>query len=120
MILIVDDDPEFLRSAVVALQSDKGVYFASNAADALALLKAMEFSIALIDLDLPDRTGFELIEEVRRKHPMVPVIAISAVFSGSALESAKEFGATEVLHKPVSPAWLKVVSRLRATCRQDS
>src|SRR5438270_13498859 len=105
MILLVDDDAVFLRSAERVLAPEEGVLFASNGNDALALMKAIRFSVALVDLDLPSPGGFELIQRIRATAPHLPIIAISGVFSYSVLESAKEFGAVEILQKPVTPDW---------------
>ena len=46
----------------------------------------------MIDLDLPGQDGFSLIQEMRRNFPDLPVIAISGVFHGRLLESAKLLG----------------------------
>jgi CheY-like chemotaxis protein len=44
----------------------------------------------------------------------MPVIAISAVLSEAELDTAKQLGAVEVLHKPITPEWKPVVERIRA------
>jgi CheY-like chemotaxis protein len=72
-------------------------------------------SVVLIDLDLPGMNGFELISTVRNEFPGIPVIAISGVLQHSALESAKIFGAVEVLSKPINSDWKPTLARVRAT-----
>ena len=114
MILLVDDDAVFLRRAEHVLDdSDDSILFASTVADAIGLLKAIQFSIALVDLDLPDRSGFDLIQEIHRTRPAMPIVAISGVCSRAALESAREFGAQETLRKPATSEWAKTIQRLR-------
>jgi DNA-binding NtrC family response regulator len=113
MVLLVDDDPGFLRSAERYLHPDHGLLFASTARDARALMQTIHFSVALVDLDLPDQSGFELIRELHATRPELPIVAISGVFSRTILEAAKEFGAVEILHKPVNAEWATVVERLR-------
>lgn len=113
MILLVDDDAAFLRTAQRVLAQDANILFASNGADALGLLKAIHFSVALVDLDLPDCSGFELIEKIHTASPELPIIAISGVCSQAALESAREFGAAETLRKPATREWAAAVNRLR-------
>jgi len=113
MVLVVDDDSELLERAEHILQQDQQVFFARNGAHAWTLINVIGFSIALVDLDLPDCNGFQLIEEIHLARPTLPIVAISGVFSGSVLESAKEFGAVEVLSKPPDSQWKAAVDRLR-------
>ena len=116
MILIVDDDPNFLEHARSALGSQDRVYFASNAQHAMMLLSYIgaDLGIALVDLDLPGMSGFDLIGQIRRFDPKLPVIAVSGVVNRAALESAKEFGAVEILRKPIDSAML--ATALDAAC----
>jgi len=116
MILLVDDDTSFFDTAKKALKNHyKDMLLANNATEALGLLKAISFSLALVDLDLPDCNGFDLISKMREARPGLPIIAMSGVFSQAVLESAKEFGAIEILSKPPTEEWVKAVDRLRAT-----
>ena len=115
MILLVDDDTAFLDTAKKALKNHyKDILLAGNATDALGLLKAISFSLALVDLDLPDCNGFDLISRMHEARPGMPIIAMSGVFSQAVLESAREFGAVEILSKPPTEEWVKMVDRLRA------
>lgn len=111
MILIVDDDAEFLESARMALPFDR--LCATTAGQAMGLLRAIDFSLALVDLDLPDESGFDLINEIHTANPALPVIAISGVYAANVLESAREFGAVDVLRKPVTKDWAALVDRVR-------
>ena len=119
VILIVDDDPLFLEEARTALmaQSDRGVFLARDAKQAWDLVRTVGsgFSVALIDLDLPDVDGFQLIAGMRNKLPDLPIIAITGAFPPYLLESAKMLGAVEILQKPISPEWQTVVKRIRDT-----
>lgn len=117
MILVVDDDLAFFQKAqaVLANTTDAGLLFAQDAAQALKLLGSLsdEFSVALIDLDLPGMNGFELIEQIRKQYPKLPIIAMSGVFQPAVLESAKAVGATDILSKPITPHWVPTVERIR-------
>jgi CheY-like chemotaxis protein len=116
MLLIVDDDPRFLQQAERSLDVGRGVYFAREAAQAkeLILTVGREFSLALIDLDLPGQDGFSLISELHRNFPGLPVIAMSGVVQANVLESARALGATDVLRKPIGPEWTVAIRRARA------
>jgi CheY-like chemotaxis protein len=119
MILVVDADSNFLEQAKqdLSASSPRGIFFANNAKQALEFMRTMEetLSVVLIDLDLPGMNGFELISTVRKEFPGIPVIAISGLLQHSALESAKIFGAAEVLSKPINSDWKTTVARVRAT-----
>ena len=113
MTLIVDDDPVFLQHAKAILNLDKGMFFAKNGREAISFIKFIDFSLAMVDLELPGENGFDLIREIRVACPGLPIIAISGVYSRDVLESAKTFGAEEVLKKPATAEWKPVVERLR-------
>ena len=115
MLLLVDDDPQFLEAAEKLLDT-RGVFLARNAEQAKDLMRTVgaEFSLLMIDLDLPGQDGFSLIQEMRQHFPDLPIIAISGVFQEGVLESAKVCGAADTLHKPITPAWKAVMARVRA------
>ena len=115
MILVVDDDPKFLAQAEEAFGKYERVFFAANAVHALELIGSVgaHFSVALIDLDLRATSGFEVIALVRGRFPDLPVIAISSTSHRATLESAKEFGATDILSKPITEEWHHALARIR-------
>jgi CheY-like chemotaxis protein len=71
------------------------------------------FTVALIDLDLPDVDGFELIGTMRKHFPDLPIIAVSGVVRRHVLESAKSLGADEVLPKPITGEWKDAIDRVQ-------
>jgi DNA-binding NtrC family response regulator len=121
MLLIVDNDPEFLQEAEQHLTSPRGVFFARDAKQAKELMGNVGgvFSAALVDLDLPGQDGFSLIREMHQRYPDLPLIAISGVFQSNVLESAKLLGASETLPKPISAEWNAVIARVRASGSQS-
>ncbi len=113
MILVVDDDPDFLsRAEQILLFPEHPVMLAGDAKHAMGLLSLLgpeEFSAALIDLNMPGENGFELIVKLHKNFPDLPLIATSGCFSEPVLESAKALGAVEALPKPITREWRKVV-----------
>lgn len=88
-----------------------------NGTGAKELLSQSSFDLCLIEVDLPDMTGADLINWIRRqpKEPQrfVPVIALSGYTQLRMLSTVRDAGANLVLKKPVSPqalfdriAWL--------------
>src|SRR5262249_44261188 len=103
-VLIVDDDA-FSRSVVakkVAMLAD--VVDAEDGFDGLAHLQSRAFDLAIVDLEMPNFDGFDLIKAVRG-HPAlkhIPIIVLTANESRSALEGALTAGATSFLLKPLN------------------
>ena len=121
MILVVDDDPTFLTQAaasLAAMDRDRKISLASNGTLAMDLSSSAgpDLSLAFVDLDLPDLNGFDLIARLKRSRPDLPIIAISGVIPHDVLESAKAFGADDVLSKPISANWVAAAERVRERC----
>jgi two-component system capsular synthesis sensor histidine kinase RcsC len=123
MILVVDDDPQFLEQAKGAL-ARVGAYrvlFAENGKRALDLLDMVgdQIGLVLIDLNLPDMNSFDVISQIRRCHPNVRLIAMTGGASDDVLDSAKVMGATGMLSKPLSSdVWKDIVNQVRLSRRE--
>jgi CheY-like chemotaxis protein len=88
-VLVVEDDQSHREATCKLLQTDNvETIAAADAASALAELEKATFDCMVLDLTLPDRTGFELLEEMSRKdqYAFPPVI----VYTGRALSSDEE------------------------------
>lgn len=102
-VLVVDDDA-FARAVVsrrVAKLSD--VVEAEDGLDALAHLQKTDFDLAIVDLEMPNFNGLDLIRSVRA-HPTlkhIPIIVLTGNESRAAIESALSAGATSFLLKPL-------------------
>lgn len=101
-ILLVDDDTAL--SQIIAEMLDGCGYAvtrAETAADAFDLLAQQRFHLILLDINLPDMTGFELCTELR-KVSSVPVIFASARTAEDDRVRGLEIGADDYLPKPYS------------------
>ncbi len=105
-VVVVDDDPE-LRSLLVDHLSAEG-YFVREFSDGLAALKFLNSSdpetdqveLVISDLKMPDLDGLSLLNNLRPKHPELPVILMTAFASvESAVEGLRK-GAFDYLTKP--------------------
>lgn len=70
--------------------------------DGLRLAKSNTFDLYLLDLWLPDGTGFELIEKIRAFDPLTPVIFLSASARQNMQQQASQLGAQAFFTKPVN------------------
>src|SRR5512132_2744349 len=78
-LLVVDDDPDMLRLLSMRLNSaGYRVSTAGSAEAALAQLDIERPQLVLSDVRLPGRDGLALFDEIRQRHPALPVILLTA------------------------------------------
>jgi len=114
-VLVVDDEPpivRFLRTSLTAV--GHRVVTAENAAGALAMLAAQKPDVVILDLGLPDQSGFDVISEVRKRSP-VPIIVLSARNDERSKVQALDLGADDYIGKPFGMA--ELMARIRAALR---
>lgn len=105
-VLLVDDHPLIL-SALTTLIEGLGqgieVVGADGAASAhAALARASDFDLVLLDLSLGDADGFDVLGEMRHRHPALPVVVISATERHSDMIRAVDMGAMGFVPKRTS------------------
>ena len=114
-VLVVDDEPpirRFLRTSLAA--SGYRVIEAEDAAGGLRSLAAEKPDLVILDLGLPDRSGLELIGEIR-KTATVPIVVLSARHDERSMVEALDLGADDYVSKPFGMA--ELMARLRAALR---
>ena len=81
-VLLVDDHPlilQALQAVIGTLGDDVTVVGIDNAPDAhAALARESDFDLVLLDLNLGDVDGFEVLAQMRQRHPNLPVVVVSA------------------------------------------
>ena len=78
-ILIVEDDAALARGIVSALRlSGFAVDHAARGAEVLPWLRQEAYALVVLDLGLPDRSGFDVLREIRRAGLAVPVMILTA------------------------------------------
>ena len=107
-ILHVDDDPD-IRLLISASLREFGyiVATAGSVAEALQLAKDFRFSLYILDVRLPDGTGIELCQQLRKLQPNVAVLYYSAYASEVEQKEALSVCGDAYLKKPVSAAELE-------------
>ncbi|RBP39811.1 two-component system catabolic regulation response regulator CreB [Roseimicrobium gellanilyticum] len=115
-ILIVEDEPSIADNIVYSLESEGFAPCAcSTGAEAIARLEAEDFALAVLDVGLPDTTGFELCRELRLIKD-VPVIFLTARSSELDRVVGLEIGGDDYICKPFSPR--ELTARVRAVLRR--
>lgn len=116
-ILIVDDEPAIADTLAYALRNEG---FRTDCVDlgraALAALRGGEYALAILDVGLPDMSGFDLCRELRRDSN-VPVLFLTARTDEVDRIVGLELGADDYVAKPFSPR--EVASRVRAILRRS-
>ena len=114
-VLVVDDEPPILRFLRTSLgAAGYRVVTAEDAAAALTIVKTEKPDVVVLDLGLPDRSGFEVIADIR-KHSPVPIIVLSARADERAKVEALDLGADDYVAKPFGMA--ELMARIRAALR---
>lgn len=108
--MIVDDEP-LVRSSLSELLTLSGytVSTAGNGKEALELLRDYTADIIITDIKMPEMDGIQLLNQVKKRHPEVPVILITGYGSiDSAVEAMKQ-GAYDYITKPIVDSEIKIV-----------
>ena len=110
-ILIVDDSPTIRRMVAASLQSLDDVSFqeASNGLEAIEMLARERFNLMILDLNMPDMHGFEVLQFVRAHAPdrTIPIIVLTTRYDADSRNQALEHGASRYLTKPFDPSSLR-------------
>lgn len=115
-ILVVDDDRELLSLISFALrQANYLVLEASNGAEALAVCSREEPALVILDVNLPDITGFEVCRQLRQTMT-IPIMLLTVRNSEDDQVHGLDLGADDYLTKPFSPRTL--LARVRALLRR--
>lgn len=113
-ILFADDDGYYreLGSELLVEQGYR-VTTASDGADCLARLESERFDIAIVDLEMPRASGFDVLAAIRRHplHSQMPVIVITGHDDTASIEKAYHSGASSFLTKPFD--WTLFLHQLR-------
>jgi two-component system chemotaxis response regulator CheY len=110
-ILIVDDSPTIRRMVAASLQSLDSVVFneASNGLEAIEILARESINLMILDLNMPDMHGLEVLQFVRSHDPYrgIPVIVLTTKYDAQTRKTALESGASRYLTKPFDPVALR-------------
>ena len=110
-ILVVDDDPDIRDLLLDRLQGEGYcVESAINGQDALGALQANTFDGVILDIGLPDISGFDVLQDIRKNHPTLPVIMVTASAAENRAIAALNCGANAYLLKPFDPVQFKYVT----------
>jgi DNA-binding response OmpR family regulator len=120
-VLVIDDEAMIRKTVRLACEKEGyAVQEAENGADALAKVDSFRPDIILLDLMLPDISGFDVCRDIRRSGTKVPILILSAKTEEIDVVVGLEIGADDYIVKPFRPRELlaRIAAHLRKS-RQD-
>ena len=107
-IFLLEDDEALGRGITMALEGpERAVFRAGTLAEAEEILARERFSLLILDVNLPDGSGLELLKQLRQRGDSVPVILLTANDLEVDIVAGLELGADDYITKPFSLAVLR-------------
>ena len=115
-ILVVDDEHDIADLLEVYLQNENYiVYKFYSAKDALTCIEQEELDLAILDIMLPDISGFSICQKIRETHTY-PIIMLTAKYEETDKITGLTLGADDYVTKPFRP--LELIARVKAQLRR--
>ncbi len=116
-ILIIDDEPQIRKLLEINLESnDYKVWQAENAKEGILMAANHPPELILLDLGLPDKSGHEVLKELRTWYNK-SIIILSVINNEKDIVEALDNGATDYLTKPFRNA--ELLARIRSAIRRN-
>jgi two-component system cell cycle response regulator CtrA len=117
-ILLVEDDPTTSRSIEMMLgHANLNVYCADLGEDGIDLAKLYDYDLILLDLNLPDMSGHEVLRQLRLARIETPILILSGADDTDSKLKGFGFGADDYLTKPFHRE--ELVARIHAIIRRS-
>ncbi|MDB6042454.1 MAG: qseB [Gammaproteobacteria bacterium] len=117
-ILLVEDDPALSRGIIAVLKAaGHAAHCAKDGETALLLADAEPCSLVILDIGLPDISGFEVLKRLRARGSKTPILILSARDHVTDRVKGLDLGADDYLLKPFNARELG--ARVRALLRRD-
>ncbi|MFA3783267.1 sigma-54-dependent transcriptional regulator [Melioribacteraceae bacterium 4301-Me] len=112
-VLLVDDETQFLFSAETALTANgiNNVVTINDSTKVLPFLEKQNCSVIVLDINMPQITGLELLPLIVDKHPNIPVIILTAMNDVESAVKSIKAGAFNYILKPVDDTRLVTTIR---------
>lgn len=117
-ILLVEDDAMLGDAIKTALENERNVVdLVCDASGCESACSTVEFDIILLDINLPDKSGLEILRNLRRQKKQTPVLIMSARSALSQKVEGLDLGADDYLAKPF--ALEELLARIRSLGRRS-
>ena len=117
-VLLIEDDAAVARSIELMLRSESiNVYTTDLGEEGVDLGKLYDYDIIMLDLQLPDMSGFEVLKSLRLAKVQTPILILSGNAVVEAKVKALGFGADDYMTKPFHKD--ELVARIQAVVRRS-
>ena len=117
-VLLIEDDSATAQSIELMLKSESfNVYATDLGEEGIDLGKVYDYDIILLDLNLPDMSGFEVMRKLRISRVNTPVLILSGLGSIEDKLKGLGFGADDYMTKPFHKD--ELVARIQAIVRRS-
>lgn len=118
-VLVVEDDPAIRRGLTDALQfAGYNVIACADGKEGMAMALSADLDLAILDIMLPGHDGFEILSEVRKTRPTLPIILVTARGAEHDRVHGLQSGADDYVVKPFSSK--EVLARVGAVLRRSA
>jgi len=111
--ILLADDERMVRKSMRAMLTAEGyaVRTARNGDEALSMLDESVPDLVVLDIMMSGRNGFSTCEEMRRRHPLLPILLLTALDDNSSKIRGLGVGADDYIHKAADPS--ELLARIR-------
>lgn len=121
-ILLIDDERDFVDLLARRLEArEHPAITAYDAAGGIGLMERGALPVVVLDVNLPDRGGLEVLEEIRQRWPLTQVVMLTGQADVGTAVRGMKLGALDYLTKPTDvEALLRVIGRAKARWRDQA
>src|ERR1700720_4136065 len=117
-VLLIEDDSATAQSIELMLKSESfNVYTTDLGEDGVDLGKLYDYDIIVLDLNLPDMSGFEVLRSLRVSKVKTPILILSGIASIEHKVKGLGYGADDYMTKPFHKT--ELIARVRAIVRRS-
>src|SRR5207253_9697183 len=117
-VLLIEDDPAVTQSVELMLKSESfNVFTTDLGAEGVDLGKLYDYDIILLDLNLPDMSGFEVLRSLRVSKVKTPILILSGLAGIEDKVKGLGFGADDYMTKPFHKD--ELIARIHAIVRRS-
>ncbi len=118
-ILLIDDEENLRRTlAMILTREGYQVDTAATVNEARQRLQHVTYDLTFLDLKLPDANGLTLLPDLRKSHPEMPVVVLTAHDKLDAAVEAVRNGARDYLLKPIDPT--VIIQHVKEILRENN
>ena len=101
-ILVVDDEKAICKTLALFLTSFGATVFEANSGrSACEIIKKNKIDFVITDVKMPDGDGVELLDNIKKYNPDLPIVLMVTGFADISREEARKKGAIDLLNKPI-------------------